>query len=64
MPDSCHIPGHVHFFRTSSHSVVKQAAAGNQDNLGLTERFIGNESVPIQLAQCWFPVLAISYANI
>ena len=24
---------------------------------------IGNESVPIQLAQCWFPVLAISNAK-
>ena len=24
----------------------------------------GNESVPIQLAQCWFPVLAISIAKI
>jgi len=25
--------------------------------------FIGNESVPIQLAQCWFPGLAISNAK-
>ena len=25
---------------------------------------IGNESVPIQLAQCWFPGLAISIAKI
>ena len=25
---------------------------------------IGNESVPIQLAQCWFPGLAISNATI
>jgi len=25
---------------------------------------IQNESVPIQLAQCWFPVLAISIAKI
>jgi len=25
--------------------------------------FIGNESVPIQLAQCWFPRLAISNAK-
>jgi len=26
--------------------------------------WIGNESVPIQLAQCWFPGLAISNAKI
>ena len=26
-------------------------------------RRIGNESVPIQLAQCWFPGLAISNAK-
>jgi len=25
---------------------------------------VGNESVPIQLAQCWFPVLAISDAKV
>jgi len=25
---------------------------------------VGNESVPIQLAQCWFPELAISNAKI
>ena len=25
---------------------------------------IGNESVPIQLAQCWFPGLAISNAKL
>ena len=25
---------------------------------------IGNDSVPIQLAQCWFPGLAISNARI
>jgi len=25
---------------------------------------IGNENVPIQLAQCWFPWLAISNAEI
>jgi len=38
---------------------------------GRTERkhtyccsLIGNESVPIQLAQCWFPGLAISNAKI
>ena len=28
------------------------------------EANIGNESVPIQLAQCWFPGLAISNAKI
>jgi len=25
---------------------------------------VGNESVPIQLAQCWFPALVISNAKI
>jgi len=28
-----------------------------------TESATGNESVPIQLAQCWFPGLAISNAK-
>jgi len=35
-------------------------------NGGKTEHSssVGNESVPIQLAQCWFPGLAISSAKI
>ena len=35
----------------------------DQPNVGHSPR-IGNESVPIQLAQCWFPGLAISAAKI
>jgi len=31
---------------------------------GILRRFVENESVPIQLAQCWFPGLAISSANL
>jgi len=35
------------------------------DNNALSfHELIGNESVPIQLAQCWFPGLAISSAKI
>jgi len=32
--------------------------------LASTLSLVGNESVPIQLAQCWFPGLAISNAKI
>jgi len=32
--------------------------------LGMQASSIGNKSVPIQLAQCWFPGLAISNAKI
>jgi len=35
------------------HVILKSTAAS-----------IGNESVPIQLAQCWFPGLAISSAKV
>ena len=35
-----------------------------RDNLWMDCRAIGNESVPIQLAQCWFTGLAISSAKI
>jgi len=34
-----------------------------QTSLALASSCIGNESVPIQLAQCWFPGLAISSAK-
>jgi len=41
---------------------VSQAAEAHTANWWLSD--IGNESVPIQLAQCWFPRLAISNAKI
>jgi len=34
-----------------------------QTSLALASSCIGNESVPIQLAQCWFPGMAISSAK-
>ena len=30
----------------------------------ILDKLLGNVSVPIQLAQCWFPLLAVSNAKI
>ena len=38
-----------------------RAATGSGRN---GQGYMGNESVPIQLAQCWFPGLAISNTKI
>jgi len=40
-------------------------AAGRHGERGVEQAWLmANESVPIQLAQCWFPALAISSAKI
>jgi len=51
------------------HEPLRQTAVNYYDRDGVTyingrKQSIGNESVPIQLAQCWFPGLAISNAII
>ena len=43
---------------SNAHDVLRQDVVQHVDD------HIGSESVPIQLAQCWFPGLAISNAKI
>jgi len=49
---------------TDNHYVSTVTAARGRIAAAPCELRIGNESVPIQLAQCWFPGLAISNAKI
>jgi len=47
------------------HAVITECRVSNKTQMpAIAASFGGNESVPMQLAQCWFPGLAISNANI
>ena len=63
---TCAVRGQHHFL-PGLHQLPRSAVNTAQRllfQLHLGLRRIGNESVPTQLAQCWFPGLAFSNAKI
>jgi len=50
----------LHYIKTNGRSWVRRLQLLPFERAPATRRAIGNENAPIQLAQCWFPGLAIS----